>query len=57
MDDGITPTGTGTGLAGLEREIRNMKSIMAQQNRQMTAQSQAISELLQEVRAMRTKMG
>ena len=46
-----------TGMEGLEREIKNIKSVMAQQSRQMASQGQAIADLLDEMKALRAKMG
>lgn len=43
------------GLEVLEREVKNMKSMMAQQSRQMASQSQAIADLLEEMKALKTK--
>lgn len=45
------------GMEGLEREVKSIKSMMAQQSRQMESQSQAITDLLEEMRALKTKMG
>jgi hypothetical protein len=42
-------------MEALEREVKNMKSMMAQQSRQMASQGQAITDLLQEMKTLRAK--
>jgi hypothetical protein len=46
-----------SGTEALEREIRNLKSMMAQQSRQMASQGQSIADLLEEMKGLRAKMG
>jgi hypothetical protein len=42
-------------MEALEREIKNMKSMMAQQSRQIASQGQAITDLLQEMKSLRAR--
>jgi hypothetical protein len=44
-------------MEALEREVKNMKSMIAQQSRQMTSQGQAIANLLEEMKALKAKLG
>jgi hypothetical protein len=46
-----------SGTDALEREVKNLKSMMAQQNRQMASQGQSIADLLEEMKSLRAKMG
>lgn len=47
----------GSGTEALEREVKNLKSLMAQQSRQMASQGQSIADLLEEMKTLRAKMG
>ena len=40
----------------VEREIKDMKTIMAQQARQITAQGQALSDLMAEINTLKAKL-
>lgn len=40
-------------IAGLERELRNMKTIMAQQTRQMAQLSSTVADLVEQVKALK----
>jgi hypothetical protein len=44
-----------SGMEALEREVKNMKSMMAQQSRQMAYQGQAIADLVEEVKSLRAR--
>jgi hypothetical protein len=46
-----------SGTEALEHEVKNLKSMMAQQNRQMASQGQSIADLLEEMKSLRAKMG
>jgi hypothetical protein len=45
-----------SGVEALEREVKNMKSMMAQQSRQMASQGQAIADLVEEMKSLRAKL-
>lgn len=44
-------------MEALEREVRNMKSMIAQQSRQIASQGQAIADLSKEMESLRAKTG
>lgn len=59
--DTATPTtpavgSSSSGVEALEREVKNMKSMMAQQSRQMASQGQAITDLLAEVKSLKARL-
>ena len=41
----------------LDREIKNMKAVVAQQSRQIAAQGQALADLTAEIKALMDKIG
>lgn len=50
-----TPT-NGPGNEPVDREIKNMKAIIAQQSRQITAQGQALADMMAELNALKAKL-
>ncbi|KKY20793.1 putative actin-binding protein [Phaeomoniella chlamydospora] len=48
--------GPSAGGLDVEREIKDMKTIMAQQARQITAQGQALSDLMAEINTLKAKL-
>ena len=57
-----TPTTPAIGLGeshneAFEREMKNMKAVMAQQSRQLAALGQTLAELVTEVSSLKSKLG
>lgn len=51
---GIAATPTSTGTEALEREIQNIKAMMAQQSQQLTGLSTTVMELVAELKALKS---
>lgn len=50
-----TPTSPAVGSSDVEREVRNMKTMMAQQTRQLASLSKTVADLVAEVKTLRDR--
>jgi coronin-1B/1C/6 len=50
-----TPTSPATGSGDLEREVRNMKTMMAQQTRQLASLAKTVADLVAEVKTLKDR--